>query len=200
MELSKTDKRKFEYINHLHFDKQPPYVLTWDEYQKRPNSDWLFPKQLEIYFEKVFADNKDIIESKTILDIGCEYGSKIPWFDKFNPEKITCIDPSEYNITLANHVANISDQKCRVSCECISAEEYNLEADTIFMLSVNQFFENQQMIYSKLKCENLVIDTWLDRNISYNELLTCFKDNYSLEKEWYYNEKRNRVILRFKNE
>ena len=64
----------FEYLNHLHFGKVDHKDLSWEEHSLRPASSWVFPEMLETYFKNVFVDNKDIINNKKVLDIGCGNG------------------------------------------------------------------------------------------------------------------------------
>ena len=195
IKLDKTDKRMFEYINHLHFGKVDHKDLTWEEHSLRPASSWVFPEMLETYFEKVFVANKDIIANKKILDVGCEYGTKIPWFDKMSPLEMTCIEPNTAHSYIASYVAGLAETK--VTCVNVKAEDYPLTADTIFLLSVNHHLDNEFEVYKNLDCDHFVLDTWTDRNSSFAEINNFFEGRkYILENEFHF--KENRVIARFK--
>ena len=199
MQLTKKDKRMFEYICHLHHENKDYKNLTWQMHQQLPSSDWQFPNELEEYYQHCFADNLDLIQNKKVIDIGCEYGNKIPWFDKFSPKHLLCIDPNSKHMYLANYVATLVD--CDTSCITGKAEDCDLKADTVFMLSVNQHFDNQLDLLDKLDCEHIVIDTWTDNrykdNLSINTLLEFFDNKYINEKIWFF--KSNRIVLRYRN-
>ena len=194
MELEKIDKRMFEYLGHLRFGKVDHKDLSWSDYLSRPSSEWRFPEELDYYFKKVFFENKDIIKNKKILDVGCEYGNKIPWFDKMNPKELICLDPNSDDIYIANYVGCLveTSTKCVVS----TAEDFELVADSVFMLSVNHHLKNEFLVYEKIKCTHLVIDTWTDRDPDYSKILSFLSTKYELENETYI--RKNRVILRFK--
>ena len=191
--LQKIDKRMFEYLSHLKFGQVDYKQLSWNDHLKLPSSDWKFPAELETYFLKCFFLNKDIINDKEVLDIGCEYGNKIPWFDKFKPRKLTCIDPSEKDIYIANMVATLVDTDTQ--CYQTKAEDYQLKADTIFMLSVNHHLEDEFSIYDRLDCDNLVIDTWTDRT-PIDNILQALRKKFTIDSKIVF--KDNRLILRCK--
>mgnify|MGYP001189478321 FL=1 len=193
MMLKKLDKRMFEYLSHLKFGQVDHKTLSWKDHLKLPSSDWQFPTELESYFLKCFFLNKDIINDKDVLDIGCEYGNKIPWFDKFKPKKITCIDPSAEDLYIAKMVATLVD----TDTECVrtKAEDYQLKADTIFMLSVNHHLDDEFSIYDKLECDNLIIDTWTDKT-PIQKILEALEKKFMIESKIFY--KKDRLILRCK--
>lgn len=191
MNLLQIDKRLFEYLGHLKFGKVDHKTLSWQQHQMLPSSNWKFPDDLEIYFLKVFSDNKDIIFNKDIIDIGCEYGNKIPWFDKFKPKKLTCIDPSIEDMYIANMVGDLVETDTRLITDV--AENCELRADTIFMLSVNQHLLNEFVIYEKIECESLVIDTWTDRT-PLKDIRKALEKKFYVVSEFYY--KPNRVVMR----
>jgi len=193
MTLSKTDKKMFEYLSHLKFGKVDHRDLSWGEYEALPNSDWQFPKELEEYFEECFCRNADVIQGKKLLDIGCEYGNKIPWFDKFDPEALTCIDPNPADLYIANYVGSIL--KTPTVCVETKAEDYQLSADTIFMLSSNHHFDDQFLVYSKLDCEHLIIDTWTDK-VPINKVLERLDKKFILERNWFF--RPNRIVMRYR--
>ena len=194
MELEKIDKRMFEYLGHLRFGKVDYNDLPWNDYLLRPSSDWQFPVDLEDYFKVVFFENEDIIKNKKVLDVGCEYGNKIPWFDKMNPNELTCIDPNAKDIYIANHVGQLVDTP--TTCVVSTAESFDLDADTVFMLSVNHHLEDEFLVYNKINCKYLVIDTWTDRDTNYSEVVQFLSKKYELEVKK--NIKENKVLLRFK--
>tara|TARA_B100001115_G_C15803324_1_gene397476 strand:+ start:61 stop:1188 length:1128 start_codon:yes stop_codon:yes gene_type:complete len=191
--LQKIDKRMFEYLSHLKFGQVDHKELSWNDHLKLPSSDWKFPAELETYFLKCFFLNKDIINDKEVLDIGCEYGNKIPWFDKFKPRKLTCIDPSKEDIYIANMVATLVDTDTQ--CYQAKAEDYQLKADTIFMLSVNHHLDDELPIYDRLDCDNLVIDTWTDRT-PIDKILQALGKKFTIQSKILF--KDNRMILRCK--
>lgn len=195
MNLKKEDKKLFEYLSHLRFGNVDYKNLSWQEYLLRPDSDWQFPAELDDYFKKVFFENLDIIEGKKVLDVGCEYGNKIPWFDKMNPKELICIDPTQKDIYIASYAGDLikTPTKCIVS----TAENFDLTADSIFMLGVNHHFKNQYVVYEKIKCDNLILDTWTDRNPGYGDIVNFLSKNYNLEKTKHI--RKNRVIIRFKS-
>ena len=197
-QLDKTDKRMFEYINHLYFGVVDHKDLTWEQHSQRPSSSWTFPTELETYFDNVFVDNKDIITNKKILDIGCEYGTKIPWFAKMQPSELVCIDPNKEHFYIANHVSSLVGKLTKTTTICVNAkaEDFTLTADTIFLLSVNHYVEDQFEIYKRLDCNHLVLDTWTDGTISISDITNFLEKKYTLENEVYF--KKNRVILRYK--
>ena len=194
--LDKTDKRMFEYINHLHFSGVDHKDLSWEQHSQRPASPWKFPIELETYFKNVFVDNKDIINNKKVLDIGCEYGTKIPWFAKMQPSELVCIEPSKEYFYIANYISGLT--ATNTICVNSKAEDFTLTADTIFLLSVNHHFEDQFAIYERLECNHLVLDTWTDRPISISRITNFLKKKYTVERETYLNFKKNRVVMRYK--
>jgi SAM-dependent methyltransferase len=194
--LDKTDKRMFEYINHLHFGGVDHKDLSWEQHSQRPASPWKFPMELETYFKNVFVDNKDIINNKKVLDIGCEYGTKIPWFDKMQPSELVCIDPNKEYFYIANYISGLTTTN--TVCVNSKAEDFTLTADTIFLLSVNHHFEDQFAIYERLECNHLVLDTWTDRAISISHITNFLEKKYTVESETYLNFKKNRVVMRYK--
>jgi len=194
MELQKIDKRMFEYLGHLRFGKVDHANLSWNDYLSRPSSDWQFPVDLNDYFRMVFLENEDIIKNKKIIDVGCEYGNKIPWFDKMNPNELTCIDPNPQDIYIANYVGQLVDTP--TTCVVSTAESFDLDADTIFMLSVNHHLADEFLVYNKINCKYLIIDTWTDRNTNYSDLAQFLSKKYELEAQKKI--KENRVLLRFK--
>ena len=197
-ELNKTDKKMFEYINHLHFEGLNHKDLTWEQYLQRPESSWKFPLELETYFKNVFVDNKDIINNKKVLDIGCEYGTKIPWFAKMQPSELICIDPNKAYFKIANYISGLVSRLTLTNTRCINsmAENFILNADTIFLLSVNHYIEDQFEIYKRLDCDYLVLDTWTNKNISISHINNFLEKKYTIEKEYVF--KKNRVVLRYK--
>jgi len=194
--LDKTDKRMFEYINHLHFSGVDHKDLSWEQHSQRPASPWKFPMELETYFKNVFVDNKDIINNKKVLDIGCEYGTKIPWFAKMQPSELVCIDPNKEYFYIANYISGLTTTN--IICVNSKAEDFTLTADTIFLLSVNHHFEDQFAIYERLECNHLVLDTWTDRAISISRITNFLEKKYTVESETYLNFKKNRVVMRYK--
>ncbi len=194
--LDKTDKRMFEYINHLHFSGVDHKDLSWEQHSQRPASPWKFPMELETYFKNVFVDNKDIINNKKVLDIGCEYGTKIPWFAKMQPSELVCIDPNKEYFYIANYISGLTTTN--TICVNSKAEDFTLTADTIFLLSVNHHFEDQFAIYERLECNHLVLDTWTDRAISISRITNFLEKKYTVESETYLNFKKNRVVMRYK--
>ena len=194
--LDKTDKRMFEYINHLHFSGVDHKDLSWEQHSQRPASPWKFPMELETYFKNVFVDNKDIINNKKVLDIGCEYGTKIPWFAKMQPSELVCIDPNKEYFYIANYISGLTTTN--TVCVNSKAEDFTLTADTIFLLSVNHHFEDQFAIYERLECNHLVLDTWTDRAISISRITNFLEKKYTVESETYLNFKKNRVLMRYK--
>ena len=194
--LDKTDKRMFEYINHLHFSGVDHKDLSWEQHSQRPASPWKFPMELETYFKNVFVDNKDIINNKKVLDIGCEYGTKIPWFAKMQPSELVCIDPNKEYFYIANYISGLTTTN--TICVNSKAEDFTLTADTIFLLSVNHHFEDQFAIYERLECNHLVLDTWTDRAISISRITNFLEKKYTVESETYLNFKENRVVMRYK--
>ena len=194
--LDKTDKRMFEYINHLHFSGVDHKDLSWEQHSQRPTSPWKFPMELETYFKNVFVDNKDIINNKKVLDIGCEYGTKIPWFAKMQPSELVCIDPNKEYFYIANYISGLTTTN--TICVNSKAEDFTLTADTIFLLSVNHHFEDQFAIYERLECNHLVLDTWTDRAISISRITNFLEKKYTVESETYLNFKKNRVVMRYK--
>ena len=183
----------FEYLSHLKFGKVDHKELSWTDYTKLPNSDWKFPFELEQYFEYCFNKNADVITGKKILDIGCEYGNKIPWLDKFKPRELVCIDPNQKDLSIANYVGSLVTTP--VTCAHTKAEDHQLEADTIFMLSVNHHLEDQWLIYEKLNCQNLIIDTWTDK-VPINQILETLDKKFVIKTNWFF--KPNRIIMRYK--
>ncbi len=194
--LDKTDKRMFEYINHLHFSGVDHKDLSWEQHSQSPVSPWKFPMELETYFKNVFVDNKDIINNKKVLDIGCEYGTKIPWFAKMQPSELVCIDPNKEYFYIANYISGLTTTN--TICVNSKAEDFTLTADTIFLLSVNHHFEDQFAIYERLDCDHLVLDTWTDRAISISRITNFLEKKYTVESETYLNFKKNRVVMRYK--
>jgi SAM-dependent methyltransferase len=196
--LSQINKKMFEYINHLHFEGIDPMDLTWEEYSQRPPSTWEFPLDLESMFKTIFADNKDIINNKKVLDIGCEYGSKIPWFAKLQPSELTCIDPDKACFNIANYVSGLIGRTTTTKTLCVNsgAEDFDCNADTIFLLSVNHYVDDQFEIYKKLNCTHLVIDTHTDNHIPLSDITNFLEKTYILESEVYI--RKNRVVLRYK--
>ena len=193
MRLEKIDKRMFEYLGHLRFGKVDHNDLTWQQYMQTPSSDWVFPTEMEAYFEKVFVENKDILTNKRVLDVGCEYGNKIPWFDKFKPKQLTCIDPDKECIDIASYAARLveTDTKCEVSM----AEDYDLTADTVFILSVNHHLQDQYLVFDKLQCQHLVIDTWTNK-VPLQEIEHRLNVKFYLESR--HDLKKDRVVLRYR--
>jgi len=152
--------------------------------------------ELETYFKNVFVDNKDIINNKKVLDIGCEYGTKIPWFAKMQPSELVCIDPNKEYFYIANYISGLTTTN--TICVNSKAEDFTLTADTIFLLSVNHHFEDQFAIYERLECNHLVLDTWTDRAISISRITNFLEKKYTVESETYLNFKKNRVVMRYK--
>ena len=196
IQLNKMDKRMFEYINHLHFSGVDHKDLSWEQHSQSPVSPWKFPMELETYFKNVFVDNKDIINNKKVLDIGCEYGTKIPWFAKMQPSELVCIDPNKEYFYIANYISGLTTTN--TICVNSKAEDFTLTADTIFLLSVNHHFEDQFAIYERLECNHLVLDTWTDRAISISRITNFLEKKYTVESETYLNFKKNRVVMRYK--
>ena len=186
----------FEYINHLHFSGVDHKDLSWEQHSQSPVSPWKFPMELETYFKNVFVDNKDIINNKKVLDIGCEYGTKIPWFAKMQPSELVCIDPNKEYFYIANYISGLTTTN--TICVNSKAEDFTLTADTIFLLSVNHYFEDQFAIYERLECNHLVLDTWTDRAISISRITNFLEKKYTVESETYLNFKKNRVVMRYK--
>jgi len=186
----------FEYINHLHFSGVDHKDLSWEQHSQSPVSPWKFPMELETYFKNVFVDNKDIINNKKVLDIGCEYGTKIPWFAKMQPSELVCIDPNKEYFYIANYISGLTTTN--TICVNSKAEDFTLTADTIFLLSVNHHFEDQFAIYERLDCDHLVLDTWTDSAISISRITNFLEKKYTVESETYLNFKKNRVVMRYK--
>ena len=174
----------FEYICHLHFENIDPADLPWEEYIKRPVYPWEFPKELELMFKTIFFDNKDIIANKKILDIGCEFGTKIPWFAKLQPKELTCIDPDESHFTIANYISNLIGRTTTTKTHCVTsrAEDFDLTADTIFLLSVNHYVDDQFEIYKNLNCTHFVIDTHTDHDISLADINNFFEKELAFQR------------------
>jgi|TARA_B110000483_G_scaffold228805_1_gene292048 2-polyprenyl-3-methyl-5-hydroxy-6-metoxy-1,4-benzoquinol methylase len=193
MELSKIDRRMFEYLSHLKFGKVDHKELSWNDHLKLPDSDWQFPSDLETYFKEVFYKNADVIQGKRILDVGCEYGNKIPWIDKFAPQELTCIDPNKDDLYIAEYVGGLATSP--VTCVEAKAEDHQLDADTIFMLSVNHHLDDQWQVYENLDCEHLIIDTWTDK-APINRITEALSIHFVLESKWIY--KPNRIVMRYR--
>ena len=75
------------------------------------------------------------------------------------------------------------------------AEDYQLKADTIFMLSVNHHLDDEFSIYDKLECDNLIIDTWTDKT-PIQKILEALEKKFMIESKIFY--KKDRLILRCK--
>ena len=211
MEFQKIDKKMFEYLGHLYYGPVDYKDLPWEEYITQPDSDWQFPiVQLE-YWKKVFLENIDIIAYKTVLDIGCWYGNKIPWFDKLQPTSLTCIDPVPNHIYISEYASSLV--KTPTTCVTTKAEDYPLVAHTITMLSMNHNFDDELAVYDKLQCKYFILDTWNDQKYAtspgkqsgrlagsthYAQARDFLDKKFTLE-----NEDTslipNRVILRYKN-
>ena len=197
--LSELDKRMFEYINHLHFEDIDPANLPWEEYIQRPvYTPWEFPQELELMFKTIFVDNKDIINNKKVIDIGCEYGTKIPWFAKLQPSELICIDPDKSHFTIANYVSDLIGRTTTTKTHCATsrAEDFDLTAETIFLLSVNHYVDDQFEIYKNLNCTHLVIDTHTDHEISLADINNFLGKEYTIESEVYI--RTNRAVVRYK--
>ena len=188
----------FEYINHLRFGHRDPRALSWEQWSQLPASPWVFPAELETYFQMVFAANRDIIAGRRILDIGCEHGTKIPWFAKMQPSELVCIDPAREHFHIAEHVGRMVGRLSKITtiCALSRAEDFTLAADTLFLLSVNHYLEDQFEIYRRLRCDHLVLDTWTDRTPALAQITDHLAEKYTLENEAYY--KKNRVVLRYR--
>jgi SAM-dependent methyltransferase len=196
--LAQIDKKMFEYINHLHFEGIDPMDLTWEEYSQRPPSPWKFPLELESWYKIIFYDNRDIINNKKVLDIGCEYGTKIPWFAKLQPSELICIDPNTSYFNIANYVSGLIGRTTTTKTLCVNsrAEDFACNADTIFLISVNHYVDDQFEIYKNLNCTHLVIDTWTDKDISLSHINNFLEKTYIIESKAYLRE--NRVLMRYK--
>ena len=215
MDFEKIDKKMFEYLGHLYYGHVDYKDLPWEEYVTRPDSDWQFPiEQLE-YWKKVFLKNIDIIANKTVLDIGCWYGNKVPWFDKLLPTSVTCIDPGTYNGSDYMYICEYAASLVKTPTTCVTtkAEDYPLVAHTITMLGVNHNFDDELAVYDKLQCKYFILDTWTDEKYAtapgkqskrlagsthYAQARDFLYIKFTLENEDTYFTP-NRVILRYKN-
>ena len=84
----KYDRKLFEYVNYLNENGFTVQDKPWEEY-KKTTSTWKFPSELEVYYSRMWYNQKELIENKKIFDLGCEIGSKISWFHSSNSLRVS---------------------------------------------------------------------------------------------------------------
>ncbi len=171
--LREFDKKVFEYIHHLHLTEKTTKDLSFEDHKPCDPSVWQFPKWLETYYQTVFLDFKHILENKTVLDVGCGLGDHISWFENCGVKELINIDNNPNVITYAKIVSDLV--KMKTSCHVASAEDFKLEAETIYMLGVNHMMKNQKEVYKTLKCNDLIVDS-NNKNISIDDLIANILD------------------------
>ena len=171
--LREFDKKVFEYVHHLHLTGKTTKDLSFEDHNQCDSNIWQFPKWQETYYQTVFLNFKHILENKTVLDVGCGLGDHISWFESCGVKELTNIDNNPSVIPYAKICGNLV--KMKTSCYVASAEDFKLEAQTIYMLGVNQGMKKQKEVYKTLKCDDLIIDS-NSRNIAIDELIASILD------------------------
>ena len=167
--LRPVDKKIFEYIHHLYYENKTSKDLSWQDHQ---DSDWIFHSKLTKYYNLCFKNVQEYIKNCTILDIGCNIGSKISWFENLGASSYIGIDPDPKCVELAKTVTNIINMEC--SIYQTTAEESQIIADTSFLLSVSHKFKNQQVVLENLCSQNFVMETWIEK-------IGCFSEQYYVD-------------------
>lgn len=182
--LRKFDKKLFEYVNHLNEEGKYAKDLPWDQYSKT-SSDWQFPASLEVYYARMWYNQKHILQNKTVLDLGCEIGSKISWFESCGVKDYVGIDTDKNRSDLANDISEIVfGNKC-VMHHTPTAIVKHLEThsyDVIYMMSVNQYMSNPWHTINAIQCQYLIMDTWINQGISLSDTLEHLTEKYNLIK------------------
>lgn len=180
----KIDKKLFEYVNYLNENSFTTLDKPWEIY-KQSTSDWKFPSELEVYYSRMWYNQKHLVEDKNIFDLGCEIGSKISWFESLSPSNYVGTDIDYTRCELAKSISQIVYGKpcvTHMTPQEVHKHTSTMFYDTIFCLSVNQYMSNPWTTLMDLKCDNLVIDTWTNQGVSLSSMLEILTEKYTLTK------------------
>ena len=180
----KFDRKLFEYVNYLNENNYTVQDKPWDAYSQT-SSDWKFPSELEVYYSRMWYNQKKLIENKKVFDLGCEIGSKISWFESLGPQSYHGTDIDETRTKLAKSISHIvfgNDCVTHMTPEQVHTHTSTTHYDTVYCMSVNQYMSKPWTTIMNLKCNNLVIDTWTNQGVSLTSTLEILTEKYRLTK------------------